>query len=141
MADRKVPAWTKPRMKIYEYNREFGGKYYQPMLEYIEQKETQGVFFPPRSTLEKVHLPEPAELSRSSFSSSMSDVDYFLENSYKKQIRESNQTSVHTLNAAVRQSKQQSHLNPILPCTMVRNHYIKEIARLRNSTVYPALDL
>ena len=29
----------------------------------------------------------------SSSSSLMSDVDYFLENSYKKQIRESNQTS------------------------------------------------
>ena len=29
MTDRKVPAWNKPRMRVYEYNREFGGSYYQ----------------------------------------------------------------------------------------------------------------
>merc|ERR1712209_19520 len=28
-------AWRRPRMKVYDYNQEFGGNYYQPMIQDI----------------------------------------------------------------------------------------------------------
>merc|ERR1712210_101300 len=28
-------AWRRPRMKVYDYNQEFGGNYYQPMIQYV----------------------------------------------------------------------------------------------------------
>merc|ERR1712058_184798 len=31
-------AWRRPRMKVYDYNQEFGGNYYQPMIQYINHK-------------------------------------------------------------------------------------------------------
>ena len=51
--------WRRPNAKTYQYNQEFGGSYYQPMIQYIETKNRQGVFFERPS--EKIHLPDSAE--------------------------------------------------------------------------------
>ena len=89
MIDVRTPmVWTKPKSKIYTYNQEITGCYYQvldlsrltinprlseikrlyickyflqPMLNYVESKERQGIFF--EKPVEKIHLPEPAELA------------------------------------------------------------------------------
>ena len=69
--------WNKPKPRIYNYNQEITGCFYQvccyergknspsypfqPMLDYVDSKERQGVFFEKPS--EKIHLPEPAELA------------------------------------------------------------------------------
>merc|ERR1711978_58681 len=37
-------AWRRPRMKVYDYNQEFGGNYYQPMIQYINHKDIYGPF-------------------------------------------------------------------------------------------------
>merc|ERR1711890_129877 len=37
-------AWRRPRMKVYDYNQEFGGNYYQPMIQYINHKNIYGPF-------------------------------------------------------------------------------------------------
>ena len=39
--------------------QEFGGSYYQPMINYIDTKNRQGVFFEPPT--ERIHLPDSAE--------------------------------------------------------------------------------
>jgi hypothetical protein len=39
-------------MKIYDYNQEFGGNYYQPMIDYLNTKVFFFFFF--RSTLRKL---------------------------------------------------------------------------------------
>ena len=51
--------WRRPNAKTYQYNQEFGGSYYQPMIQYIETKNRQGVFFERPS--ERIHLPDSAE--------------------------------------------------------------------------------
>ena len=71
--------WNKPKPRIYNYNQEITGRFYQvcyivrkffkklfpltfqPMLDYVDSKERQGVFF--EKPTEKIHLPEPAELA------------------------------------------------------------------------------
>ena len=70
--------WRRPNAKTYTYNQEFGGSYYrvkntylrnvirlsyalyfQPMVDYINKKEQQGIFW--EKPEDKVHLPDPAE--------------------------------------------------------------------------------
>ena len=76
--------WRRPNAKTYSYNqvggqarggkwmksfrclwsnycflKEFGGSYYQPMINYIDTKNRQGVFFEPPT--ERIHLPDSAE--------------------------------------------------------------------------------
>merc|ERR1712123_227790 len=51
-------AWRRPRMKVYDYNQEFGGNYYQPMIQYINHKDTYGPFH----TKADVYLPHTAEV-------------------------------------------------------------------------------
>merc|ERR1711976_596698 len=51
--------WRRPNAKTYTYNQEFGGSYYQPMINYIDTKNRQGVFFEPPT--ERIHLPDSAE--------------------------------------------------------------------------------
>merc|ERR1712072_1362855 len=51
--------WRRPNAKTYSYNQEFGGSYYQPMINYIDTKNRQGVFFEPPT--ERIHLPDSAE--------------------------------------------------------------------------------
>merc|ERR1712110_1261284 len=48
-------SWRKPRMKIYDYNQEFGGNYYQPMIEYINTKNIQGPFHERK----EIYMPNP----------------------------------------------------------------------------------
>merc|ERR1711892_403246 len=48
----------RPRMKVYDYNQEFGGNYYQPMIQYINHKDTYGPFH----TKADVYLPHTAEV-------------------------------------------------------------------------------
>merc|ERR1712242_530163 len=52
-------AWRRPRMKVYDYNQEFGGNYYQPMIQYINKKDIYGPFHKRTD----VYLPHSAEVT------------------------------------------------------------------------------
>merc|ERR1711999_5883 len=85
-------AWRRPRMKVYDYNQEFGGNYYQPMIEYINTKGLQGIFHERK----EVYMPERAEVTSDKYTnmryndktSTGLDLDRFLVESYSKQIKE-----------------------------------------------------
>merc|ERR1739848_709447 len=89
-------AWRRPRMKIYDYNQEFGGNYYQPMIQYLNDKEIQGVYFDKRK--ERIHLPDAAEVCSDKYNNArmsdvqagVADLDSFLVKAYAKQIKEIN---------------------------------------------------
>jgi len=90
-------SWRKPRMKIYDYNQEFGGNYYQPMIEYINTKGLQGVFHEKK----EIYLPERGEVISDKYTnmryndktSTGLDLDRFLVDSYSKQIKELNSST------------------------------------------------
>jgi len=90
-------SWRKPRMKIYDYNQEFGGNYYQPMIEYINTKGLQGVFHERK----EIYMPERAEVTSDKYTnmryndktSTGLDLDRFLVESYSKQIKELNSST------------------------------------------------
>jgi len=90
-------SWRKPRMKIYDYNQEFGGNYYQPMIEYINTKGLQGIFHERK----EVYMPERAEVTSDKYTnmryndktSTGLDLDRFLVESYSKQIKELNSST------------------------------------------------
>jgi hypothetical protein len=90
-------AWRRPRMKVYDYNQEFGGNYYQPMIQYINKKDIYGPFH--KRT--EVYLPHSAEVTSDKYtnmryqdkSSAKHNLDDFLTNAYTKQIRELNGTT------------------------------------------------
>jgi len=92
-----VGAWRRPRMKVYDYNQEFGGNYYQPMIQYLNHKDTYGPFY--KKT--EVYLPHTAEVSSNKYtnmryqdkSSAKHNLDDFLVNAYAKQIKELNGTT------------------------------------------------
>lgn len=89
--------WRKPRMKVYDYNQELGGNYYQPMIEYIHTKNLQGPFFEKKP----VHMPVSAEVVSNKYSNMRYndktpmnvDIDNFLVQSYAKQIKELNSST------------------------------------------------
>ncbi|XP_023342702.1 uncharacterized protein LOC111712353 [Eurytemora carolleeae] len=90
-------SWRRPRMKVYDYNQEFGGNYYQPMIQYLNKKEIYG----PYHTRTPVYLPHSAEVTSDKFnnmrytdkSSAKHNLDDFLKNAYRKQIKETNGTT------------------------------------------------
>merc|ERR1712098_778449 len=91
-------AWRRPRMKVYDYNQEFGGNYYQPMIQYINHKDMYGPFHKKCD----VYLPHTAEVRSNKYtnmryqdkSSAKHNLDDFLVNAYAKQIKELNGTVV-----------------------------------------------
>jgi len=84
-------------MKVYDYNQEFGGNYYQPMIQYLNKKDIYGPFH----TRSSVYLPHTAEVTSDKYtnmrysdkSSAKHNLDDFLNNAHKKQIRELNGTT------------------------------------------------
>jgi len=90
-------AWRRPRMKVYDYNQEFGGNYYQPMIQYINHKDVYGPFHKKTD----VYLPHTAEVRSNKYtnmryqdkSSAKHNLDEFLVNAYAKQIKELNGTT------------------------------------------------
>jgi hypothetical protein len=86
--------WRRPRMKVYDYNQDFGGNYYQPMIQYINKKDVYGPFH----TREDVYLPHRAEVCSDKYtnlryndkSCAAHNLNDFLVNAYSKQIKELN---------------------------------------------------
>merc|ERR1711878_189194 len=90
-------AWRRPRMKVYDYNQEFGGNYYQPMIQYINKKDIYGPFM----KRQDVYLPHSAEVTSDKYtnmryqdkSSAKHNLDEFLKGAYAKQMKELNGTT------------------------------------------------
>lgn len=137
-------------MKVYDYNQEFGGNYYQPMIQYINQKEIYGPFHQRK----EVYLPHGAEVTSDKYtnmryqdkSSSKHNLDEFLLNAYSKQIKELNGTTAMArvnLMKNIVTARRQPHspldnvntpYNPIRlmkgepPGQAAVNHYISELS-------------
>jgi hypothetical protein len=131
-------SWRKPRMKIYDYNQEFGGNYYQPMIEYINTKNIQGPFHERK----EIYMPNQAEVTSDKFtnmryndkSSTNLDLESFLVDAYAKQIKELNSSTVHVQNELMRQSRINTSLLPVSTCTLLRNHYVKELQKIKSGS-------
>merc|ERR1712200_86900 len=143
-------AWRRPRMKVYDYNQEFGGNYYQPMIQYINKKDIYGPFHKRTD----VYLPHRAEVTSDKYtnmryqdkSSAKHNLDEFLQNAYSKQIKELNGTTAMArcnLMKNIVSSRRQPHspldnvntpYNPIRllkgapPGQEAVNHYISELS-------------
>jgi len=106
-------SWRKPRMKIYDYNQEFGGNYYQPMIEYINTKTLQGPFHERK----EIYMPERAEVTSDKYTnmryndktSTNLDLERFLVDAYSKQIKELNSSTASTHYLIQHNSKDNSH--------------------------------
>merc|ERR1739844_801565 len=89
--------WRRPNAKTYSYNQEFGGSYYKPMVDYINKKEQQGIFW--EKPEDKVHLPDPAEtymakgIPRLESVSGLGDLDDFLVRARSGRTKEVNESS------------------------------------------------
>jgi hypothetical protein len=123
--------WRRPKTKVYDYNQEFGCAYYKPMIDYVDSKERQGIFF--ERPVERIHLPDAAELVMqkheygSDLQTGTGNLDRFLIQAYSQQTKEGNTATVHTQNLMLRGSKQNTVLGPKLTATMLRDHYVKEL--------------
>jgi len=142
-------------MKVYDYNQEFGGNYYQPMIQYLNKKDIYGPFH----TRGGVYLPHSAEVTSDKYtnmrysdkSSAKHNLDQFLQNAYTKQIRELNGTTamagVNVMKSIV-QNRRQPHTpldNVNTPLNSVRllkgappgieavNHYVSELSIQKNN--------
>merc|ERR1711899_512283 len=99
-------AWRRPRMKVYDYNQEFGGNYYQPMIQYINKKDIYGPFM----KRQDVYLPHSAEVTSDKYtnmryqdkSSAKHNLDEFLKGAYAKQMKELNGTTACVMNTRMR---------------------------------------
>eukprot|EP00090_Calanus_glacialis_P022402 TRINITY_DN3456_c0_g1_i7.p1 TRINITY_DN3456_c0_g1~~TRINITY_DN3456_c0_g1_i7.p1 ORF type:complete len:223 (-),score=78.21 TRINITY_DN3456_c0_g1_i7:71-739(-) len=92
--------WRRPHAKIYSYNQELGGNYYQPMIDYVEAKDRQGVFFEKPS--ERIHLPLPSEQCMKKhepskdYVSGVYSLDRCLVKAYSQQTKEMNGSTAKT---------------------------------------------
>jgi len=143
-------SWRRPRMKVYDYNQEFGGNYYQPMIQYLNKKDIYGPFH----TRSSVYLPHSAEVTSDKYtnmrytdkSSAKHNLDQFLQSAYSKQIKELNGTTamagVNVMKSIV-ESRRQPHspldnvntrynsvrlLKGAPPGIEAVNHYISELS-------------
>jgi len=131
MLDVRTPiVWNKPKSKIYNYNQEITGCYYKPMLDYVDSKERQGIFFEKPS--EKIHLPEAAELAltdhtKISRTCGSGELKNALIKGYSQMAKESHLMTVRTQNEFVRGSKENTLLELKLTSSMLRDKYIKDL--------------
>jgi len=131
MLDVRTPiVWNKPKTKIYDYNQQFTSSMYQPMLEYVDTKERQGVYF--QKSSERIHLPEPAELALKDHSSGIAssgagELERTLVKGFSNMARENNAMTVRAQNLFIRGSKDNTQLEAKLTSTMLRDKYIKEL--------------
>merc|ERR1712179_245181 len=138
-------AWRRPRMKVYDYNQEFGGNYYQPMIQYINKKDIYGPFM----SRQEVYLPHSAEVTSDKYtnmryqdkSSAKHNLDDFLKNAYSKQMKELNGTTARVMNTRMRGGQANTSLTPTPTSRLVRDHYVKMVHRmvLKDTMDLPAL--
>ena len=129
--------WRKPRVRIYDYNQDIGSNYYQPMIKYINNKDIYG----PYMDKTPIEMPERAEIGSNKYSnmryedkaSANMGLDDFLVKAYAKQIKELNSSTAKANFEILRQSRNNTRIGPQPPVTMLRNHYTKEVKRLRDS--------
>jgi len=123
--------WRRPHAKIYSYNQEVSGNFYQPMIDYVDTKDRQGIFF--ERPKESISLPGPGEqclrkhVISNDVVSGVYKLDRCLVNAYSQQTKEMNGATVHTQNLILRGSKENTALHPKLTATMLRDHYVKEL--------------
>jgi len=136
--------WRRPKTKIYDYNQRFGNSYYAPMIDYVDSKQRQGIFF--ERPTERIHLPDPAELvmEKPEFgldeSAGYGSLDRFLVQAYSQQAKESNSATVHTSTLMLRGSKENTVLHTKLTATMLRDHYVKELHAIKaRGSPFPSL--
>jgi len=127
-------AWRRPRMKVYDYNQEFGGNYYQPMIQYINHKNIYGPF----SRTADVYLPHAAEVTSAKYtnmryndkSSLKHNLDQFLVDAHKTQIKELNGTTASVMNTRMRRQMHNTTLTPTRSSKLIRDHYVKLVKNL-----------
>merc|ERR1712200_37833 len=127
-------AWRRPRMKVYDYNQEFGGNYYQPMIQYINHKDIYGPF----SKKADVYLPHSAEVTSAKYtnmryndkSSAKHNLDQFLVDAHKTQIKELNGTTASVMSTRMRHETHNTDLHPTPTSKLIRDHYIKLVKNL-----------
>jgi len=152
---RAPAAWRRPKTKIYDYNQDMGCAYYKPMIDYVDTKERQGIFF--ERPTEKIHLPHPAELVMMSHETGgdqltgTGNLERFLVKAYAGQAKESNTataktrmkmlTTVTAMKALphTQLDNQQTAFDSVrlkkgAPLgQMTRNYYTQELGVLKNS--------
>merc|ERR1712079_939722 len=101
-------AWRRPRMKVYDYNQEFGGNYYQPMIQYINHKDIYGPF----SKKADVYLPHSAEVTSAKYTN----------------MRYNDKSSAK--NTRMRHETHNTDLHPTPTSKLIRDHYIKLVKNL-----------
>jgi len=130
--------WRKPRMKVYDYNQEFGSNYYQPMIKYVHSKEILG----PYQEREEIYMPDKCEVISDKYSNmryaDKSSVDLeledFLVKAYKKQIKELNSSTATTHRLIAHNSKEDTFHTPQqllgyhLECNNDRHFYTRELS-------------
>jgi len=130
--------WRKPRMKVYDYNQEFGSNYYQPMIKYVHSKEILG----PYQEREEIYMPDKCEVISDKYSNmryaDKSSVDLeledFLVKAYKKQIKELNSSTATTHRLIAHNSKEDTFHTPQqllgyhLECNNDRHFYLRRVA-------------
>jgi len=137
----KAPqSWRKPRSRIYDYNRELGYDYYQPMVDYVVGKENQGIYH----HSQRVHLPDTVDLvdrSASPGSTGSVDLNDFLIKGYAKQIKERNSTtanvhyhSLHGSKASTDFSKD-NLLAQHVPANIRRNYWLRELMVMNSDQI------
>merc|ERR1712115_316714 len=130
--------WNKPKSKVYDYNQEFGGNYYQPMIDYVDTKERQGIFF--ERPVEKVNLSMPEEVATRIHDkpelSGVTALDKALVRGFSNMTKEMNGAKVHTINLVIRGSKENTSLHTKRTSTMIRDQYVKELHLIKAKSLY-----
>jgi len=107
--------WQKPRARIYDYNRILGNEYYQPMIEYILDKEEYTL-----SPIQKQTVGD-------------SDLHDFVIKGYAKTIKERNKTTANVhynmLHGSLESTdfSKDNLLNMHAPAIGMRNRWMREL--------------
>jgi len=124
--------WNKPDPGQFDYHYDVAGLYYQPMINYCEEREAGGarrtVDVPDRirSNLDKVAYERRPD---------QGDYDKFLTMMYQRRLKEKNSKSIHVANERWSKSKAPTSLNILRGSDNTRDKYLCQIQLLHTGRV------
>jgi len=142
--------WSRPACKVYESNTRAGRFYYEPMMEYIDQKSFMGVQNASNAVRmhtvlnrKQIEFPNAHEMSHQNMvdSSGPLRLGNFLTTYRAAQMKQRNTKTVHAKNELVRQSKSTETLVDKRTSTMIRDQYINSLSLMYTGGVGHLADI
>jgi len=130
--------WNRPTAGMFDYHYDLAGLYYQPMINYCQEREEGGA-------RRVVDLPDRLEsnFDKRAYTRGPDEGDYdkFLTMMYQRRMKDKNAKSIHVANERWARSKANTTLNTIRGADNARDRYLCQIQLIHTGRVAQGREL